>query len=107
MLVVTARIIGALCMGFAALFACLNFYLSFIRPFYFWLKKEKYSHISGLPVIGNAFVIVAALLLPLDFYLGCLALLIVCLDTGGVPWFIYSMIYQQLHSSKTSGTEEN
>src|SRR5271156_372131 len=97
-----AHIVGALCFGLAALVACTNFFLSFIRPFYFWLKKKKCPFDSGLPAIGNIFLIVAALLLPKNFYLGCFALLIVCLDTGGIPWFIAAMVYQWFHRSKAS-----
>jgi hypothetical protein len=91
---------GALCMGLATLVACLNFSLSFIRPLYFKIKKAEYHFVSGLPGIGTIFLIFAGILLPKSLFLGYAALLIICLDTGGLPWFIVVMAYQWFSSAK-------
>jgi len=100
MLVPIVHIFGALCLALSALIACTNFYLSFVRPFYFWLKKQTCSFDSGLPAIGTIFLILAGVLLPANFYLGWLALLIIFLDTGGLPWFVAIMTYRYFFPPK-------
>jgi hypothetical protein len=94
------HIFGAICMALAALIACTNFYLSFVRPFYFWLKKKSCKFDSGLPGIGTIFLIIGALLLPTNSYLAGLAVLIVLFDTGGLPWFVGVMIYRSIFPLK-------
>jgi len=91
-----AHVIGAMLFGFAALIAVTNFHLSFVRPLYFRWKKKEYKFISGLPAIGTIALIFSGFLLPPNLYLACSALLLVVLDTGGLPWFAVIMLVEWL-----------
>ena len=95
-----AKVIGSVFLALATLVACLNFYLSWIRPFYFWLTKKEYKWVSGLPAFGTIFLIFAGILLPKNLYLGCFALVLIFMDTGGLPWFVLVMTYQWLCEPK-------
>ena len=47
---------GLVFVALGAIIGALNFYLSFIRPYLYWRKRnstEGYSHISGCPVVGS------------------------------------------------------
>jgi len=75
----------------ALLFACLNFYLSFIRPW--WLRRRHGSldgirHVSGLPIIGTILVLLGGVLGFGAMGTALLGLVAVTLDTGGAPWFL-------------------
>ena len=75
----------------ASVVALLNFYLSFIRPRLFWLRRRSmdgYRHVSGLPMIGTVLLILGAL-----FGFGAIGSTLVgvgafALDTGGSVWFL-------------------
>ena|ERR1017187_327152 len=93
--------------GFAlgAWVCLLNFYLSFVRyPVHRWrgLSKESYHWVSGLPLVGSLFVAFSLLRLhPLPALLP-IGLALIAADTGGIHWFIGSMIYQSFHAKKNN-----
>ncbi len=74
-------------------FGMLNAYLSWVRPtLHVWRQSsmDGFRNISGLPLVGTLFAVVAAII---DFgglssTLTGLATLV--LDTGGLPWFLIS-----------------
>jgi predicted transposase YbfD/YdcC len=93
----TASFVGGIV--FAVLFALvslLNFHLSFIRPLlHQWNggTEADYKFVSGIPLVGSIFGLPAAVLLPSGWIVGALLLVLLLLDTGGMPWLVYSMIY--------------
>ena len=76
----------------AAIFACINFYYSFFRPLWqFYVlrtSKEKYKHVSGIPLIGSILMIIGGLLSFGAIGSAILGLVVYAFDTGGIIWFI-------------------
>ena len=76
----------------AAVFACVNFYYSFLRPLLqlHLLKtpKEKYKPVSGIPLIGSVLVILGGLFSFGAIGSAILGLIVYAFDTGGIIWFI-------------------
>jgi len=84
---------------------CLNFFLSFLRyPIHRMrgAKKENYKWVSGFPLIGSLFV--ALSLIQYWHTTGILvaALFLIAIDTGGIPWFLGTMLYRALVKMKAS-----
>lgn len=82
----------------AALIGALNFYLSFLRG-YFYLRRhgsagnnrsDGYQHVSGFPMIGTVLVLIGATLAFGDIPTAVLGLCVMSLDTGGSVWFLIS-----------------
>jgi uncharacterized BrkB/YihY/UPF0761 family membrane protein len=74
-----------------ALFAGLNSYLSFIRPLlYSWrhgsIKGMK--NISVILLLGTVFVVAAGVIGFADWRSAAVGLMVLVLDTGGLPWFL-------------------
>ena len=75
----------------ALLMACHNFWLSFIHPTIWQLRRRKpedYPNTSGVPLLGTLLCLASAILgfgytLPT-----VMALAVLLLDTGGLPWFV-------------------
>jgi hypothetical protein len=59
---------------------------------------------SGLPLIGNIFLIFAALFLPKNAFLGYTAIGILLFDTGGLPWILVMLLWNWIFAwrKKTS-----
>lgn len=96
-----ATIIGYSLFGAAILVALLNFYLSFLRaPLCSWLKKDV-KHISGFPLVGNLFLIAALGCVDHTSFTWALTLAILALDTGGIPWFILTMLWSGWRHGKS------
>lgn len=83
-----------LCLAVAALaLGSLNAYLSFVRPFLYSRRQgsmEAYRHVSGLPVIGTVFVVVAGVAGFGQLPTTIVGLAAVIIDPGGLPWFLVS-----------------
>lgn len=84
-------------LGLAALgllIGFLNFYLSFIRPCFYFLKHKSndgYRLVSGFPIIGTALVI-ASLVFGFGSIPVCiLNLVTIVIDTCGPHWFIFAI----------------
>jgi hypothetical protein len=73
----------------------LNFYLSLLVP---WLYKRRhgsmadFAHVSGLPMIGGFFVLLAGALMPPSVLLGIFLLLLYVVDGNGIPRFFILII---------------
>lgn len=82
---------------------CLNIYLSFFRYAIYKLKggdKENYKWVSGVPLIGSLFIwICTPLLMPYPILLWS-ALTLTIFDTGGIHWFIVSILWQIIFKPK-------
>jgi hypothetical protein len=50
-------------------------------------------HVSGIPVIGTIFLAVALLLIQKSLLIWMLATIILVLDTGGLQWFVLTMMW--------------
>ena len=87
-----------------ALLCIINFYLSFLRyPLHLLrgLPRESYRWSSGIPLFGSLFV--ALSLFGLHARPGMLpaALGLIAIDTGGIHWFVGTMIYQSVYGKVT------
>jgi hypothetical protein len=83
----------------------LNFYLSFLRyPVHRMrgMPKESYRWVSGIPVFGSAFVALSLIRLHSFSLVLISGIVLIAIDTGGIHWFVGSMIYQARHG-KTNG----
>ena len=71
-----------------------NMYTSFLRyPVHLLLAKSRdsYKYVSGLPLIGGL-VLVGAWLLPQSLWLNLATALLMLLDTGGISWFVVTVL---------------
>ena len=87
-------------------FCGLNFYLSFLRvPL---LRRrgvplQEIQHVSGAPLLGSLFVLVglpAVYAVPGLLPLGIVLMLI---DTGGLHWFLGTMLFMAIRRPSQSG----
>ena len=75
--------------AFGLLTAAFNFYLSFIRP----RRHEKF--VSGAPLAGTIAVVVALLWSFGSTGIAIASLVVLALDTGGLPWFLGVMLWHR------------
>ena len=76
----------------------LNLYLSFLRYPLHKLLGWEYQRVSGIPLFGSFFLVVAALLLRNSPQWLRASLGIALIDTGGLHWFLGIMLwYAALH----------
>jgi hypothetical protein len=97
-------IIGLALLGLGTLVTCVNVYTSFIRyPLHRWRggTRGDFRWVSGLPVVGSAFLWLAALWLARQPALMWTALVISLFDTGGLHWFAGTMIYMTVFRRRT------
>jgi hypothetical protein len=100
---------GILTIGGGA-FCWLNFYLSFIRYPLHRLRgqpRETFRWTSGIPLIGSLCVVAGLVLMKVSGALPSTALLAlalasVALDTGGIHWFIGTMVWWWLKERRQS-----
>jgi len=74
-----------------AIFACINFYLTFIRATLWRLRRksmDEWKNVSGLPTIGTFCIFVACYFSFGAFGSTLVGLVILILDTGGLPWIV-------------------
>ena len=85
--------VGLIFLALAVLIAVNNFYLSVLRVPLLWLLRLPYDkHVSGLPVIGNIFLLLALVFLQSSMAaLWATAAVLIVIDTGGFPWFCFVM----------------
>lgn len=83
---------AALVVMIVAMFiAAPNFYLSFIRPLLFHLRRgsfDEYKNVSGIPIVGTVVVVVGAILGFGSVLCSTLGVVATALDTGGSMWFV-------------------
>ena len=83
---------GYFFLALSASIAVSNFFISFVRPLYYGLRKEKYKFVSVIPLMGNILLVPAVFLLPEEIFLRYVALAIVLIDTGGLPWLFLMLL---------------
>lgn len=91
----TLFVLGALLCG-------ANFYFSFLRyPLHLLrgLPKEEYHWVSGVPLLGSLLVCISWLGLHHDPAMTIVTVALLLMDTGGIIWFIGSMIFQSSRSA--------
>lgn len=84
-----ASYVFGLLLGGAAI-AAFNVYLSFIRPRLYKRRHgtlDGYRFVSGAPMIGSALVVIAWASSMGSRSVAVSSLLILAVDTGGLPWF--------------------
>ena len=87
--------VGLLFTLLAVTVCLLNFYLTILAP---WLYQKRHGSmegfglISGLPLIGGIFVLVAGSLMPASLYLGIFFLMLYAMDGNGLPWLFFSTL---------------
>jgi uncharacterized membrane protein YdcZ (DUF606 family) len=88
---------------FGALVCLVNFYLSFLRYPLHRLRgnsKDSFHWVSGFPLVGSLFVALSLLGLHNISGITLMAVILIVIDTGGIHWFIGSMIYQSIQARK-------
>ena len=83
--------VGLVPLGLAAAIGSLNLYLSWIRPWIYRRRHhslEGYRHSSGVPAFGTILVTLALLTSAGSKPIAAVALLVLTIDTGGLPWFL-------------------
>jgi hypothetical protein len=93
-------IIGNTLFALSLLVAILNFYLSFIRGSVRKPVDARNRHVSGIPVLGTLLLIGALVCLEHSPLVYALAVLSVLLDTGGLGWFLFMMLWMQFHHNR-------
>lgn len=89
-------IIGWILLGLAGLLGALNFYLYFLRERLYRRLGWEYRWQSGIGLIGTILLLHGIALLwrvPAAWYLaGVIALL----DTAGIPWMLFAVVFNPL-----------
>ena len=81
--------IGLILVRIALALACLNFWLSFVRPLLLrLLRVQRPKHVSGFPLIGTVLQIIGVIFGFGNVQVGVTGLLAAIMDTGGQPWFV-------------------
>ena len=78
-------------LALGASIASLNLYSSFIRSWIYRFRHhslEGYRYVSGFPVIGTVLVTLGILAGLGSKPIAAVALLVLTVDTGGLPWFL-------------------
>ncbi|MFQ5804069.1 MAG: hypothetical protein ACE5JQ_14355 [Candidatus Methylomirabilales bacterium] len=88
-------------------FSCaLNFYLSFLRYPLHKLRRGgdvEYRWVSGIPVVGSLLVLMSLASLHLETWLLYAALILMLVDTGGIHWFLGTMLYEGIFKKRGRG----
>jgi hypothetical protein len=96
---------AALLLGLGGFLCCANFYLSFLRYPCHRLRggtKEDYKWVSGIPLFGSLFVAVALLKFWSVTPILIPSVLLIVIDTGGLHWFIGTVLFFRLSRRSTS-----
>lgn len=74
-----------------------NIYTSWCRyPVHKYILNkpdDEFRFVSGIPLLGSAFVVIALLISSGNSVLLWLGVALAALDTGGIHWFMGTMIY--------------
>ena len=97
------RLIVYLLFGIGGFLCLLNFYLSFLRYPLFQLngKAREFRWLSGIPLLGSALVVLSLLILQEPTWLIALGIGLAAVDTGGLHWFIVTMIVMSIQDRST------
>jgi hypothetical protein len=95
------EILGYIIWALGALFCGINFYTSFVRyPLHILLgrSKESFQWVSGVPVLGTLFIVVAFVLLRENAFFFWSSIILLLVDTGGPLRFSGSLLYQKFRA---------
>ncbi len=86
-----------------------NFYTSFIRyPLLKLLRVSRIRHVSGYPMVGTLSAVLAVISGFGSLPISALALVVLAIDTGGVPWFVAcSWRSREIWDGAPLGTDES
>ena len=90
------EIISYMLFGLGGFFCLLNFYLSFLRYPLYRLSgggKQEYKWVSGAPALGSLFVSIGLVSNYETKWMLILGLVLISVDTGGLHWFLATMLY--------------
>ena len=96
------EILGYITWALGALFCVFNVYTSFVRyPVHVLLgrPKESFQWVSGIPILGTLFIVVAFILLREDAFFFWSSIVLVLVDTGGPLWVAGSLLYHKTGKS--------
>jgi hypothetical protein len=91
--------------GVGGFLCAANFYLSFVRYPLHRLRggsHESYRWVSGIPLFGSLFVALSLFQLCATPLLLPAGVALILADTGGIHWFIGTMIYYSWHDNTNS-----
>jgi hypothetical protein len=89
-----------LILGICGAFICVvNFYTSWLAyPVHKFIFKrtEKFQFSSGFPLLGSLFIVLSLTFYQYSMFVFWAGVTLALLDTGGVHWFVGTLIYQKL-----------
>ena len=78
-------------------FCLVNIYTSWCRyPVHKYLLKKPdsdFKFVSGIPLLGSLFIVLSLYFISDNLILLCLGIFLSVLDTGGIHWYIATLIY--------------
>ncbi len=86
-----AGVTGFYCLVWAGAIALLNLHLSYLQPRLYYRKHKSmdgYQSVYGFPILGTMALIAAVLFNFQHLLTGILAICILIIDIGGLPWFL-------------------
>jgi hypothetical protein len=94
-LVSEVKILGYMLFAVGFFICSFNFYLSFIHYWVYYLlgKEDRYQWSSGFPVFGSLFLLVSLAMFSPPWWLVVLGIIACLLDTGGLHWFVFSVLW--------------
>jgi hypothetical protein len=93
--------IGIALLAIAALIACGNFYVSFVRPpIYWWVLRRDCPNVTGIPAIGTFLVLAAFAFLQKSALVWATAIAICVIDTAGLPWFCLTVVCMTIRARR-------
>jgi hypothetical protein len=90
-----------LLLGVGGAICLINCYLSFLRRPLLRLRgqtEESYRPVSGFPLVGSLLVALSLLALHSRTGVVSAAVVLMLVDTGGIHWFIGSMIHRYVRA---------
>jgi hypothetical protein len=94
-------IIGWILFCFGGFVCASNFYFSFLRYPILRLtgrNKEEIENESGIPLVASPIMLVGAILIRDVPYVQISAVFLFLIDTGGLHWFFFTVLYHSIFS---------
>jgi len=91
--------VGVVFAAIAIVIVTNNLYLSLVRPLVYFVFQRDANHlrnVSGIPLLGSIAVIIAAVTLPANVYLGIALLVLFMIDPGGLLVLGWMMLWWSL-----------
>ena len=90
-------------LGLGGFICALNIFLSFILPLIKMSGRRESRTPSGVPIAGSFMLGVALFLHPFPAWLRWMGIVLALLDTGGIHWFLGTLIYARYRSRDSHG----